>query len=495
MQKKNIFLKKVSKSLLSITKRIESFFNFFKENFFNKKKRYSSTLKTIDRRIFLALAIFLITLIGYFLLPAFYDKDKIKVQIENQVLDKYNLEVKLDQSLRYGLFPKPHFYSKNVIISYNSNEIAKSNNTRILIYINNFFSPSSLKIKDLTFKKTDFKINFLNFRFFIDLLNNIQSSRKLNFLNSKLFYLDQNNDVVFLTNINNLNYSYQENFLQKLNSKFNIFNIPINLDIEHNTLENKIFTEINSRPLRLNIQNNSSYNEEKFDGQLDWTIINKNKKINYSLKNDSLNFNTQNNGIIGDINIKPFFLSSDLKLSRIDLKKIFYDNSILVNILKSEVLNNKNLNGKINFDTKTFKGVNFLNKIKFSIFLEQGDIFLQNLRTTFKDSVVINVSDAQLIVNDNKLTLAGYITLDFVDVNDFYAHYQINRSDRKNIKKINFGFLFNLDDKFIEIDNLKVDGNSNQNLEQFLSKLNSKKENIFNKVTRRNSIKNFFRNF
>ena len=161
MQKKNIFLKKVSKSLLSITKRIESFFNFFKENFFNKKKRYSSTLKTIDRRIFLALAIFLITLIGYFLLPAFYYKDKIKVQIENQVLDKYNLEVKLDQSLRYGLFPKPHFYSKNVIISYNSNEIAKSNNTRILIYINNFFSPSSLKIKDLTFKKTDFKINFL----------------------------------------------------------------------------------------------------------------------------------------------------------------------------------------------------------------------------------------------------------------------------------------------------------------------------------------------
>ena len=41
MQKKNIFQKKFNKSVLSITNRIESFFNFFRDNFFNKKKKYS----------------------------------------------------------------------------------------------------------------------------------------------------------------------------------------------------------------------------------------------------------------------------------------------------------------------------------------------------------------------------------------------------------------------------------------------------------------------
>ena len=127
--------------------------------------------------------------------------------------------------------------------------------------------------------------------------------------------------------------------------------------------------------------------------------------------------------------------------------------------------------------------------------LEEGNIFIKNLRTTFKDSVVVNLSDAQLIVDNNKLKFAGYISLNFIDITEFYSHYHINRNYRKNIKKINFGFLFNLDDKFIEIDNLKVDGNINQNLEKFLNNFNSKKKNILNKIIFRNSVKDFLKNY
>ena len=499
MSKKNLFNKKFDKSVLSITKRIESFFNFFKENI-SYKKNFSKRLKaidikTIDKRIFFALAIIVIIVIGYFSTPAFYDKNKIKAELENQIFDQFSLKVKFDQSLNYGLFPRPHFYSKGTIISYKSSDVAKSKNVRIFISIKNLFFSDKLKIKNLIFKQTDFKIENSNLRFFIDLLNNSKSNYDIDFLNSKFFYLDQNGDIIFLANLKRLNYLFQDNFLKKFNSRLDIFNVPITLEVEHNFLVNKFFTEINSHPLRLNIRNNSNYNDKKLDGELDFTIINKNNKINYSLKNNSLNFNTNDNNFTGDINIKPFFLSSNLKFYQIDLKKIFKENSILVNFLKSEVLNNKNLNGKINVETNVFKNVNFLNKIKFNILLEEGDVFIQNLKTTFKDSVIINLNNTQLIVDNNELKFAGYATLDFVDVNDFYSHYQINRGDRKDIKKINFGFLFNLDGEFIEIDNLKIDGNSNQNSEKFLSKLNSKKENVFNKVILRNSIKDFFRNF
>ena len=431
------------------------------------------------------------TIISYFLLPAFYDKNKIKAQLENQIFNKYNLEVKLDQSLKYGLFPKPHFYSEDIIISYKENEIAKSNNVKISIFFTNFFSSDNLKIQNLKFKKTDFKINFSNFEFF-DLLDSIQLDKKIDFLNSKLFYLDQNDSLIFLTNVKNLNFFYEENFIQKLNSKFNIFNIPISLNIEHNTFEKSFLTDLNSHSLRLNIQNNLFYNDKKFDGILDLTVINKNKKIKYSLKDNSLKFKTDDNKIIGDINIKPFFLSSNLDISRINLKKIFKDNSILINILKSEILNNKNLNGKISIKSNNVESLNFLKEIKFDILFEEGDIFLQNLKTIFKDSVVINISDTQIIVDNYKLTFAGFISLDFIDITEFYTHYQINRNFRKNIKKINFGFLLNLDDQFVEIDNLKVNGKTNQNLEKFLNKFNSKKEDIFNKIILRNSVKSFF---
>ena len=108
MSKKNLFNKKFNKSVLSITKRIESFFNFFKENFFNKKN-FSRNLNAIDKRIFFTIATIVIAITGYFLSPSFFDKNKIKAELENQILDQYNLKVKFDATLKYGLFPKPKF--------------------------------------------------------------------------------------------------------------------------------------------------------------------------------------------------------------------------------------------------------------------------------------------------------------------------------------------------------------------------------------------------
>ena len=494
MQKKNLFKKKFNKIVLSTTERIESFFNFFRVNIFHKKN-FSKLLKTVDRKIFLGVATMFVAIISYFFIPLFYDENKIKKQLENQIFDQYNLEVKFDQTLKYGLFPKPHFLSENTIIEYKSNNIAESNNTKVFISINNFFSSDKIKIKNLVFNKTDFRIEGSNFKFFIDLINNRKSAWKINFLNSKFFYLDQNDDIVFLTSIKRLDYLYQDIFIKKIISKLNIYNFPVNLEVNHNILEKEFLVEAKLHPLRLNIKNNSNYNDQKLDGELNLSIINKDKKIKYSLENNYLNFNTKDNKITGKINIKPFFISSNVDFFQIDLKKIFKDNSILVNVLKSEVLNNNNLNGEINVNTNNFRGVNFLNKTKLVIGLEEGNIFIKNLRTTFKDSVVVNLNDAQLIVDNNKLKFAGYISLNFIDITEFYSHYQINRNYRKNIKKINFGFLFNLDDKFIEIDNLKVDGNINQNLEKFLNNFNSKKKNILNKIIFRNSVKDFLKNY
>ena len=494
MLKKNIFQKKISKTFLSVTKRIESFFNFFKENFFYKKN-FSRNIKTIDKKIFIIIATIFITIVSYFQIPAFYDKKEIKSQLENQILEQYNLKVNLDQSLRYGLFPKPHFYSKNTIITYNSEEIAKSINNKIFITLRNFFSQEDIRIKDLIFKKTDFKVNTVNFNFFINLLKSNKINKNINFFDSKLFYVDQNNDVIFLSNIKKLDYSYEDSLLKKLNSKFELFNIPINLNIENNIYEKKFFSELKSHSLRLHIKNESNYKKEFLDGLLELNIVNQSKKINYDLKNDTLNFSTNNKNLEGNIFIKPFFLSSIINLTSIDFKKLLKDDSIIINILKTEILNNKNLNAKITINADKIKAINFLNDISFSILLEQGNIFIQNLKIIFKDTIVINFSDAQLIIDNNTLNFAGYITFDFIDINNFYRHYQVNRKHRKDIKKIRFGYLFNFDEKYIEIDNLKVDGNTNQNLNNFLNTINSKKEDIFNKIVFRNTIKNFFKNF
>ena len=166
---------------------------------------------------------------------------------------------------------------------------------------------------------------------------------------------------------------------------------------------------------------------------------------------------------------------------------------MLISFLKSEALNNKNLNGKINVNTKNLSGVNFISEIEFNVVLEQGGLSIKDLNTIFKDSVNINLDDTQLIVDDNKLKFAGFVTLDFINIKKFFEHYQISIKNRKYIKKIKLGFLFHLDDEFVEIDNLKVDGKLIQNSNQFINDFNSRKDNIFNKIIFRNSVKDFFK--
>ena len=494
MQKKNLFKKRLNKLVISITERIESFFNFFKENIFHKKK-FSESIKTIDKKIFIGAASILIIVISYFLIPIFYDENKIKNQIENQILEQYNLEVKFNKSFRYGLFPKPHFSFKNTKITHNSNDIAESNDSLVFISVGDFFSPNKIIIKNLVFDKTTFKIKSSNLKFFIDLLEDKKSNQKIDFLDSKFFYLDKKDEIIFLINLKRLNYLYQETLIKKLSAKFDIYNLPVSLEVEHNIFEKKFSTKIKSLPLRLNIHNVSKYSNQNLDSELNLTVINKDKKIYYKFENNSLNFSTPDNKINGNINIKPFFIYSNVNLFQINLKKIFKENSILINILKSEVLNNNNLNAKINISADNLKDINFLNQISFSLYFEEGGIFLKNLITTFKDAVIINLNDTQFIIDDNKIKFAGYVNLNFIDTNNFYSHFQVNKNNRKNIKKIEFGFLFDLDDEFIEIDNLKVNGNVNQNLEKFLNNFNSKKYNIFNKIILKNSVKNFFKNY
>ena len=56
------------------------------------------------------------------------------------------------------------------------------------------------------------------------------------------------------------------------------------------------------------------------------------------------------------------------------------------------------------------------------------------------------------------------------------------------------GLNFKLNENKVELDNLNIDGFSNNNMNNFLNDFNFQKKNIFNKIIFRNSIKEFFNN-
>ena len=148
MLKKKSLISKFNKLLISRIELIESFFNRLK-NILKLKKKKKINLKSINNRITIGVGSLTILILSYFLIPTLYDNDLIKTNLKNQIIEKYNLEVKFEKNLGYGLFPKPHFFVKNTTIIFNEKNIAKAEVTKIYISIKNFFSSKDIKIKDL----------------------------------------------------------------------------------------------------------------------------------------------------------------------------------------------------------------------------------------------------------------------------------------------------------------------------------------------------------
>ena len=427
------------------------------------------------------------------MLPSFYNKDEVKKQLKSQILKKYNLEVNLDKNLKYGLFPMPHFFIKEAQIEYKSKRISISRSAKFFISSKNNLILNQIDLKNIVFFKTDFTIDKSNFNFFSNLSKVKALDKNIKFIKNKLFYLDQNQDVVFFSDINRINYTFQENSKSLLESKLNIFNLPIKFKSKHNIANKEVDTEIDLNTLRLIIKNDLKYNEDIYEGIIELNYINKNQTISYNIKNNKIILNSIDKNFSGDISIKPFFLLLNLNLENIGIKKIFSNNSILVNFLKSEIIYNKNLNGKIKVTIDGLNDLNHVDKINFDIQLEEGLIFVSNLNFIFKDSTILNFNNVSMINDDNKLMFIGDLEITFKDIQNFYSHFQIIRNYRKNIKKINSDFVFNFDDELFQFNELKIAGIDKKISDQYLNKFNSEKKDIFNKVIFRNTVKDFFK--
>ena len=100
-------------------------------------------------------------------------------------------------------YEKKFFYTKNLNIKHNENVIAKVGYAKFYISFNNFFLSENILTKNLVFQDTEFNIDSKNVDFFLKALNSTDKENKFIFKKSKLFYKDQNDDLLFLTKINN----------------------------------------------------------------------------------------------------------------------------------------------------------------------------------------------------------------------------------------------------------------------------------------------------
>lgn len=491
MSKHNLSIKKIKKQILSINDLIES--NFNKLKYF--KSNYKKILLNKNNRVFYSIAIVVILTLSYLLIPSFYNKGIIQSQIKNQIFKNYNIEIIFNEGLKYSFLPKPHFYSEDLDILRNKNKIGNANNLKIFIGINKFFSINKVNIKDLVFQETDFNIYLEDFLFFKNLLNIEPNENKIFFNKSNIFFKNRDDEILFINKIKNSKFYFDyKNLVNVLNIKNEVFNIPFKLKIKNDKFNKETLAVFDSNKIRLNIENDYKYGNEVKNGQLDILFISKNVSLQYSIKKNILNFSSDNgkNNFKGKVEFKPFYLRANFNYEGISSKNIFDDNSIIIDLINSEILNNKNLTANLSLNVKNITNINELNNLNLKILIEEGNINFSESKILWKDNLKITLSESFLNVNDDGANLVGTVEFDFEDINNFYSSFQIKKIYRKDINQIKLDFTYNLNSKNIRFDNPKINNIQNKNLDKFLNKFNSMQDRAFNKITFKNFINNFF---
>ena len=490
MSKHNSLSKKFKKQYLSINNSIESYFNNLKFYIKNLKKLNIGR----NNRVFLSLCAIVILTLSYFLMPTFYNKNEIQLKIKNHVSKKYNIDLKFNEKIRYGLLPKPHYVAENLTILNGDEEIGLVKNFKAFITINKFLFIDKIEIKDLVFKKTDFEISKKDMNFFFKLLKTAPNENKIIIKNSNIFFKNEDGEILFINKIFDSKFFYDPKKLQNiLTSKNEIFNVPFKLDIKNDKFNKKIFSEFNSKKIRLSIDNEIDYNELDKKGFLDIFFINKGTSFNYKIKKDTLEFKSnQKRFFKGSLDFKPFYFSADFNYDGLSTRNLFSENSLIIDLIKSEYLNNKNLNAKINLYIKDITNIDELKDLQLNIELEEGDINLSESNIMWKDDLRIDLNESILRHDNGEITLIGKLILNFKDLNNFYRYFQIKKKNRKKINQIELDFVYILNEKKISFDNVKIDNKSDNNIDDYINEYNNNKDKIFNKITFKNFINNFF---
>ena len=482
----------IRKKIIQLDNWIESFFDKFKNlrKFNQSKKKFYY----LNNKIGITIASLIILFFSYFLIPAFYKGDLIKTSLANHILNKYDIEIEFNEEVNYGLFPQPFFYTKNLDIKYNDKVLANSSYVKFYISFKNFFLSENILPRDLVFQNTEFNINSSNIDFFSKALNSSDKENQFIFKRSKFFYKDQNDDLLFLSKIDNFSFFYDDvNNFQKVKSNFEIFNIPFKLDILKNVTNENKDIKLSSKKIRLDIETSVEYDNAKIAGFFDIDTINKKNLFTYEIDDNSLNFLSANKNFKGYVNFKPFYFSADLNFNYISQRKIFQSDSLLIDLLDSELLNNSNLNASINININQIDKFEHLKNFVSKINLSDGRILIKDFKTLWNESVFINSKEIEFLNDMDGKKLVGEITFNFEDIEKFFRYFQIKRNYRDVFDKIRLDFVYDLTLDKLTMNNLKIDNKSFDKIDKFINQYNKSKNNLLNKVIIRNFIKEFFR--
>tara|TARA_Y100000591_G_scaffold275671_1_gene252450 strand:- start:480 stop:1577 length:1098 start_codon:yes stop_codon:yes gene_type:complete len=352
-------------------------------------------------------------------------------------------------------------------------------------------------IKKIEIKNANFFIEKSDFNFIDKFLNNGFSKNSIKVLKSKIFYKNNEGQIVSFLSLESILIFYDD--LKKENSftsKGKIFNIPFTFDWKYDEILNENITKIKINPLKLVFLNKS-----KKDDKIKNLKVNfKRSKLNtnYFLKEDTIMLESNNSFLgtnkfnyKGKINLDPFDFQIDSQIQKLDLKKLLPNKDILNEIFSHEFLLNENFNGKLAIKSDNLNNGSFFNEILINSNYVGEKIELSNSKLLNKKIGSLNLDYGNIYLEENDIFFKGKFSFEIFDKKRFYRKFLVSKKNQKDLEKVSFGLIYNLsnfDTKIFFISLNKDKPEMNDNLDNIIYSFNNNSITVNNWISLRSFI-------
>ena len=159
-------------------------------------------------------------------------------------------------------------------------------------------------------------------------------------------------------------------------------------------------------------------------------------------------------------------------MNSVDLNNFVNLNGFIINLINTNLLFNENLNYKISLFAKNISNYRKLKNLNLFVNFNQEDFSLKKSNITFENVFDISVFKNELQYVDNDGFLSMNLLFKVLDQNQMYRFFQTKKNLRKKIDLIEMKIRFNLLNGSYQIEDLKIDGKSNQDIYSLLNEFN-----------------------
>ena len=184
----------------------------------------------------------------------------------------------------------------------------------------------------------------------------------------------------------------------------------------------------------------------------------------------------------GKLNFKPFYSNFEGNTEEINISYLFGTNAIIVELLRTGILNSKNIDFKLNINANKIKNKrNFINLILKSK-IQEGLIDIDDTQIEWKNNSIIKLTDTLIFVKDGKLFLDGKSQINIKNVKNIYKFLLTPKNFRKKIKTIDFRFSYAFNEKVVILSDIIIDGKYNQKVNEKLNNIYFRGSDMQNKI-------------